>query len=543
MDFQAADPKAGANAMQLDRIEIEDFRGIDRLVLDLDRLTTIIGEPDSGKSSLLRAIGRVLGSRDAEALPRFSTADFHRPSGDEAARAATLSITLWLRSEVGDDASDEVPLPGLEDGGVAMRVLAQRDGGESVTTVELIDRAGVPIDDIDAPGLLAELRRRHPAVIVGGPRPSIAKPSGGTEPSDSRLRSMLLGAAEPSTPLSWDQLVDVREDLLRAGGRLAHQLGPTPARHRSVWDMTETPRPLVTDLGSALAEDAGHQRRIAALWLLVAVLDAVPAEGLGIEAEPILLFDDIESNLHPTWLAAMCAVAFNLPFQQVVATHSPEVLAWVPLSSLRRLVRRDGGIQTRAVRHGRYSVDELRRLAFHLRLNRAGSFFARCWILVEGETEAWLVPEFARLAGVEFPVEGIRVIEFAQCGLGPLLKVADDLGIAWLVMVDGDPAGKNYARVARAHIEADTGPGTVVVLPADDIEHYLFGHGYADVMRRAAGIGPTRSAGRVIHAAVEQVSKPGLALEVLAAADARGPEGVPPILRELAQAAQRMARQ
>ena len=524
--------------MQLDHIEIEDFRGIDRLSVVLDELTTIIGEHDCGKSSLLRAIGHVLGPRDAGALPHFSVADFHRPSDDEDERATTLSITLGLRATEDDES---VRLPGLEDGGVSIRVLSQRSDDEPVTTVDVIDRAGVPIKGVDGPELLAELRRRHPAVIVGGPRPSIGKNPPDPERGDSRLRAVLLGAAEPKAPLTWDQLVDVREDLLRAGGRLADQLGPAPERHRSVREMTDTPRPLVTDLGSALEEDAGHQRRIAALWLLVAVLDAVPAEGLGTEAEPILLFDDIESNLHPTWLAAMCAVAFNLPFQQIVATHSPEVLAWVPLSSLRRLVRREGGIETRSVQLGRYSIDELRRVAFHLRLNRGGSFFARCWILVEGETEAWLVPEFARLAGVELPVEGIRVIEFAQCGISPLLKVADDLGIGWLLLADGDQAGKNYGRAARRHLESG-GEGEVVVLPAQDIEHYLFKTGYADVIRKAAGVGKTRAAGRVIHAAVEKVSKPGLALEILAAADQRGPDGVPPVLRDVAETALRVAR-
>jgi putative ATP-dependent endonuclease of OLD family len=297
----------------------------------------------------------------------------------------------------------------------------------------------------------------------------------------------------------------------------------------------------VTDLGSALEEDAGHQRRVAALWLLVAVLDAVPAEGLGTGAEPILLFDDIESNLHPTWLAAMCAVAFNLPFQQIVATHSPEVLAWVPLSSLRRLVRRGSGIEGRAVRSGRYSMDELRRLTFHVRLNRGGSFFARCWILVEGETEAWLVPEFALHAGVELPVEGIRVIEFAQCGIEPLLKVADDLGIEWLLLADGDAAGQRYARAAEAH-RAETGRGVVVTLPADDIEHYLYRNGYADVFRAAARAGTSRSTKRVIRGAVDRVSKPGMALIILAEADERGSDGVPAVLRDLAAQAQRLAR-
>jgi putative ATP-dependent endonuclease of OLD family len=527
--------------MRLARVEVESFRGIDRLAIDLDELTTIISEPDGGKSSLLRAVGRVLGPSASTAGPVFQVSDFHRPDLGEGMRATTLAITLWLLA----DADEELAtgLPGVEDGGLGLQVRATRvDDAEAATTIEVVDRAGLPLEGVDGEALLRRLRRRHPAIIVGGPRPSI-----GTVPADApagatRLRSLLRGATEPQAPLSWDQIAEVREDLLQAGGRLAAQLGPTPDVPRSVFEMTDTPRALVTDLGSALEEDAGHQRRVAALWLLVAILDAVPAEGLGTAAEPILLFDDIESNLHPTWLAAMCAVAFNLPFQQVVATHSPEVLAWVPLGSLRRLVRRGSGIEVRAVQPGRYALEELRRLTFHVRLNRGGSFFARCWILVEGETEAWLVPELSLQAGVELPVEGIRVIEFAQSGIEPLLKVADDLGIAWLLLADGDPAGKRYEARARAHMAAGDGDGVVVVLPAADIEHYLYQAGYADVMRKAARTGGTRSAKRVIKAAVERVSKPGLALLIMAEADRRGPDGVPPVLRELALEALRLAR-
>ena len=527
--------------MRLDRVEIENFRAIDRLALDLGELTTIIGEPDCGKSSLLRAVSRVLSPGAPDEPPRFGTADFHRRGHDEDARATTLSITLGLRADDPDDVL-EAGLPGLEVGGLSLRVTGQRHGDQDpLTNVAVVDRAGEPVEGIDGQELLAQLRRRHPAVIVGGSRPSIGKDPPADDRGSSQLRSALIAAADPNAPATWDEMVDVREDLLQAAGRLADELGPTPERHRSVSDMADTPRPLTTDLRAALAEQAGHQRHIAALWLLVAILDALPAEGLASEAEPILLFDDIEANLHPTWLAAMCAVAFNLPFQQVVATHSPEVLTWVPLRSLRRLVRRDGRIEARSVQVDQYSIDELRRVAFHLRLNRGGSFFARCWILVEGETEAWLVPEFARLAGVELAVEGIRVIEFAQSGIGPLAKVANDLGISWLLLADGDPAGRKYIRTALQHVPADSG-GEVVVLPAHDIEHYLFKSGYADVIRKAAGTRGSRSAGKLIGAAVEKVSKPGLALEILAAADMRGPAGVPPVLRDLAQTAMRVAR-
>jgi putative ATP-dependent endonuclease of OLD family len=81
-----------------------------------------------------------------------------------------------------------------------------------------------------------------------------------------------------------------------------------------------------------------------------------------------------------------------------------------------------------------------------------------------------------------------------------------------------------------------------VVLPAKDIEHYLFKHGYADVIKGAARVGGTRSVGKVIKAATEKVTKPGLALMILEAADERGAEGVPSVLRDLAETAQRAAR-
>jgi hypothetical protein len=41
---------------------------------------------------------------------------------------------------------------------------------------------------------------------------------------------------------------------------------------------------------------------------------------------------------------------------------------------------------------------------------------------------------------------------------------------------------------------------------------------------------------------VERVSKPGLALEILAAADERGPAAVPSVIRELVQTALRLAK-
>jgi putative ATP-dependent endonuclease of OLD family len=75
----------------------------------------------------------------------------------------------------------------------------------------------------------------------------------------------------------------------------------------------------------------------------------------------------------------------------------------------------------------------------------ASSLFARCWLLVEGERKPGSSTNW-RGVGHHFDAEGIKVIEFAQSGLKPLIKFARRMGIEWHVLVDGDEAGKNMPR-------------------------------------------------------------------------------------------------
>jgi putative ATP-dependent endonuclease of OLD family len=106
-------------------------------------------------------------------------------------------------------------------------------------------------------------------------------------------------------------------------------------------------------------------------------------------------------------------------------------------------VRESSRVSAYRLGPGGLNAEDGRRIAFHIRFNRASSLFARCWLLVEGETETWVINELARLCGHHFDAEGIKVIEFAQSGLKPLIKFARRMGIEWHVLVDGDEAGKN----------------------------------------------------------------------------------------------------
>ncbi|QSA20621.1 DUF2813 domain-containing protein, partial [Vibrio furnissii] len=61
--------------MHLERIEVSGFRGIRRLSLTLDELTTLIGENTWGKSSLLDALSVMLPSNGQPY--QFELQDFH----------------------------------------------------------------------------------------------------------------------------------------------------------------------------------------------------------------------------------------------------------------------------------------------------------------------------------------------------------------------------------------------------------------------------------------------------------------------------------
>jgi len=108
------------------------------------------------------------------------------------------------------------------------------------------------------------------------------------------------------------------------------------------------------------------------------------------EARPILILEDPESRLHPTMLALAWELLELLPGQKIITTNSGDLLASMPLGNIRRLVRTPGKTLCHKLHDEQLSAEELRRIAFHVRINRPMSLFARCWLLVEGETEIWL---------------------------------------------------------------------------------------------------------------------------------------------------------
>lgn len=530
--------------MYLERIEIRGFRGINRLSLHLDHITALIGENTWGKTSLMRALWCLLGQD--EVPYQFVPEDFHRPEDPELASAVHLQIILTFREHRPEMSQHSSRLARLASVWVKhkdqlhrihYRAAADLQADGSVLSEHgFLDGNGQPLA-LDNPLHLIQLLMLMNPVL----RLRDSRANRGThmlvEAGQQRLMDLANTLSEDPQPVPRAELKQGFESVCQLISHYFSSVPPIRSRPRSQRDIVMRPASL-RGLGSLtdLVRCQDNQVMLLALsGIAGAMLAARGDRQIEEGARPILILEDPESRLHPTMLALAWGLLEQLPGQKILTTNSGDLLTSLPLGQLRRLVRQQTQTHCYQLQDDHFSADDLRRIAFHVRINRPMSLFARCWLLVEGETEIWLLAELANICGYSLRAEGVRIIEYAQCGYAPLIKVAKQLGIEWHLMADGDQAGAKYLTGARALLHGDRERERLTGLNERDIEHFLFVNGFESVFRREAKIGPRQSCSphKIIDKAIRHRSKPGLALAVVEEAESLGPESIPPLLRQM----------
>jgi putative ATP-dependent endonuclease of OLD family len=570
--------------MRLTHVLIQNFRGIARMDLPLDRLTVVIGENNHGKSSLLDVLERCLGSPGIPTPTDFEPTDFRRTSAPHPE-----PIRVVLTFERDEDAARGASPHSVFDMAMTtdpdgvQRLHAEFTGEPRTGAMEarFLNAEGEALEPAPHPVVLAKLRRLHPVLVV-----RLAQPHGPDALEWDR----------PEDPGRQDADSDRdsrdEEDIARVYRLLAHARGPVPSdevrrallaiqriRHTFADRYVSGEGPLRgllepwvavgTDGGGADASgrQGKHPARLPphpgggshALGLLLVLGSLIDVRGEAVlpeDAHPLIAIEEPEVHLHPMMVASTWDVIENLRAQTLIVTNSGEFLAEVPLRFLRRLVRRDGRIDAHRLRERTLSPDSLRRVGYHIRAKRGSVLFARCWLLVEGETEFWLMRQLAHVLGYDLEAEGVRCVEFAQCGVEPLVRLANDLHIEWHLMADGDEAGAIYVQEARQHLPERHPKRHMTRLRGRTIEMELWSHGYEDLYRRVAGVPdepdadshgararkPRLKAYHIVNRAIRRHSKPFLAVTVAEEAARRGPDAVPPSLRRVIEEAVKLAR-
>lgn len=538
--------------MFLERVEIVGFRGINRLSLMLEQNNVLIGENAWGKSSLLDALTLLLAADNT--LYEFTPNDFYFPPGEQQGRENHLHIILTFREQQ-EGNSRHRRCRGLAPVWVAdndryQRIFYRLEGelgaeGTVLTLRSFLDEHGYPLklDDIDA--LAKELISLTPVLRLRDARylrrlkSSSVPPMPDTEITARQLD--FLTRELVSNPQNLSDL-QVRKGLSAMVQLLEHYFSEqnAPARQRLLrhhaYDEKSGWRYLDA-INRMIDKPNSRAYKMILLGMFATLLQAKGSVVLGKDAQPLLLIEDPETRLHPIMLSVAWNLLNVLPLQKITTTNSGELLSLTPVEQVCRLVRESSKVSAWRLGAEGMNAEDSRRIAFHIRFNRASSLFARCWLLVEGETEVWVMNELARQCGHHFETEGVKVIEFAQSGLKPLIKFARRMGIEWHVLVDGDEAGKKYAATVKAVLGDDSQHlrDHLTALPALDMEHFMYRQGFADVFHRVAQLPANvpMNMRRIIVKAIRRTSKPDLAIEVALEAGRRGENAIPSLLKKM----------
>ncbi|AHM80381.1 Hypothetical protein KPNJ1_03613 [Klebsiella pneumoniae 30660/NJST258_1] len=539
--------------MLLERVEIVGFRGINRLSLMLEQNNVLIGENAWGKSSLLDALTLLLSPEFD--LYHFIRDDFWFPPGDIQGREHHLHIILTLReTEPGRHRVRRFrPLQRCwvpcDDGyhRVFYRLEGELAEDDSVMTLRsFIDGEGeaLVLEEIDE--LARHLVRLMPVLRLRDAR-FMRRIHNGTVPHSPQIEITarqldFLSRELVSHPQNLSD-GQIRQGLSAMVQLLEHyfaEQSSAQTRHRLMRRRSHDEQRswrYLDIINRMIDKPGGRSHRVILLGLFATLLQAKGTVRLDRDARPLLLIEDPETRLHPIMLSVAWHLLNLLPLQRVTTTNSGELLSLTPVEQVCRLVRESTRVSAWRLGPGGMNAEESRRIAFHIRFNRASSLFARCWLLVEGETETWVINELARQCGHHFDAEGVKVIEFAQSGLKPLIKFARRMGIQWHVLVDGDEAGKKYAATVRGLLNNDREleRDHLTSLPALDMEHFMYRQGFDDVYHRVAQIPDNvpMNMRRVITKAIHRSSKPDLAIEVAMEAGRRGVDAVPTLLKKM----------
>lgn len=136
------------------------------------------------------------------------------------------------------------------------------------------------------------------------------------------------------------------------------------------------------------------------------------------------------------------------------------------------------------------SQTELSKLETSARRIRGEIFFARRWLIVEGQTEYCLLHAFSRSAGVDLDAEGTAVIDAQNSGSpNCIAALAEAFDIPWAGLFDGDNGGKNILRALANQGFSDAQlKQRCILLPEEDIEHFLLSNGFQEELRAIAKI-------------------------------------------------------
>ena len=567
--------------MFVDQIDIRNFRGIRQLSLKLDETTVLIGENNTGKSTILAALEVCLSRSLNRRGGTFSEYDYHLPTKDsQPSDSEGIEVTLrFLERSDGEWPNEVVQALGetvqIADGdkqAVIFRVQSRFDDlqDDFVTSWTFLDIVGDELVGARSPVLLAALQQLVPVFYLSALRDSAQefRPRGqfwGPFVRLSKMEPDVRQVLEQELAELNQKVLDANESFSAVEERLSNTgkmvplasddavgIEAIPSRIFDIMSRTQVMLSSVTGARLPIGRHGEGTQSLAVICLFDAFLQSRLADAYREHTTPILALEEPEAHLHPSATHSVAALLQGLRGQKIVATHSGDLVGACPITSLRRLRRKEGEITVHRLEAGALSEDQIRKVNYHIRSNRGSVLFARCWLLVEGEGDRLILEGCAGVLGRDLSYEGVSCIEFQQIGVGVevLTKFADAMGIEWHVVADNDNAGNDYVQAARMQIGEREEQRHISQLQHGDLEVFLCMEGYGHLYEKYVASNKwsdvtaqkdTLDYWEQVTGAQMKKTKIPAAVEVVEDMEQAGPTGVPQQLIDIVNRAIQLA--
>lgn len=471
----------------IDTIRICGFRGISNIEITLPRVAVLMGQNNSGKTSVIKALQLALGD-----YSRYLTdEDFHIGSNDIRQEKITVDIRFIPLSEDkrASDFSDEWQqkfgdkIQAEADGKqfVAIRTTATPERVKGGYTVErfhletwpdktnwqdarVISRnkigsrfefiSFIPIDaqrDIHN-----ELKEK--SSFIGRVLSSVEYEAADIAELEQMIAEVNREAIEKSEPLK--QLKTHLDNLNQSfEGTGQAELTPFPKKIRDL-----SKRFSVhfgeSESNSFSMEYHGMGTRSWASMLTVKAFIELLIKNHEEEVEPffpILAAEEPEAHLHPNAQRTLFEQLCKTAGQSIISTHSPYLVGMSNLYDLRGLIRNSSGISATQLVAG-LDPEEINSLHREVMRFRGELLFSKAVILFEGVTEEQIIPAMFELYfGKSAFSLGITCISVAGKNYAPFIKMALSFSIPVCVISDNDGSTQANMTAQLGNIERDTG--------------------------------------------------------------------------------------
>jgi putative ATP-dependent endonuclease of OLD family len=508
---------------------IEDFCGIDHADLLLERGGTfLVGENNAGKTSVLRALAVAFGAR------RAGRDDLRR--GPDGSAVGPATIDIYLSPSDGtefDEPTRQRLARGVQRHSHGERaevaafrtILAPSDEGAQLTAERKFLQPGqkggwvesptafrsavldlVAVHLLDASrDLMEELGSRGSAWgrIVADLEVSDlpARPDGSEDPLgrvglEQDLQAIALRVREASPVLS-----QLEKDL---GGLAVSQttvggveLVALPPR---VEELARTIEVVIKQRDATVLPLRFHglgSRSLASLLVFQTLCSLRVGADQGLRPQLLTLMEEPEAHLHPQAVVALRAMIEKLPGQQLITTHSPQLVAEVAPRSV-RLVRRSR-VGTSIVSLPPQTAKKIAQFRRFVERPLGEIFFARLVVFGDGTAERNTLPVLlAPLLGCDPGGMGITFVDtegMEDPKVSKVIEALEDLQIPWLVYADNDGSGAQaLASITVAGAPLDFTHSNVVTSGFKQMEQMLIDAGY-DVEIEAVAVENDKSIG------------------------------------------------